>query len=373
MIAGFDRYYQLARCLRDEDLRADRQPEHTQIDLEMSFVTSDDVRELVENLFKHIFKKTMNIELDKFPILSYEESMSRFGTDKPDMRFGLELINVTDIVKESDFNVFKQAEHVTALMVASDFSRKEIDKLTDIAKIYKAKGLAYIKFKENVFDAGISKFLDDKTKEKLKKEFELKDNEYTIFFVADKKTIAQKALGQVRLALRDKLELVMDDDYKFAWIKDFPLFSYNEDEKKWEPEHHMFSMPKPEFVDDFEKRPAEVLGDLWDLTLNGVEMASGSIRVSNPEIQKRIMEFVGFKEEEAKEKFGFLLNAYKYGGPVHGGMGIGIDRVVAMMLGLEDIREVIAFPKNKNAQCPMDASPGKISDTQLNELHIKLN
>jgi len=372
MIAGMDRYYQLAKCLRDEDLRADRQPEHTQIDLEMSFVTSDDVRELIENLFKHIFKKTLNVDLEKFQTLSYEESMTRFGSDKPDIRFGLELQNVTNLVKKSNFNVFKESEYVNAIMVASDFSRKEIDKLTDVAKTYKAKGLAYMKFKEGIFDAGITKFIEPEIQEELKKLFELKDNEYTIFFVADKKKIAQTALGQIRISLRNKLELVMNDDFKFAWIKDFPLFSYNEDEKKWEPEHHMFSMPKEEFIEDFEKRPAEVLGDLWDLTLNGMEMASGSIRISNPEIQKRIMKFVGFKEEEARDKFGFLLDAYKYGGPIHGGMGIGIERVIAMMLGLNDIREVIAFPKNKNAQCPMDESPGAISNVQLDELHINI-
>jgi aspartyl-tRNA synthetase len=372
MIAGFDRYYQLAKCLRDEDLRADRQPEHTQIDLEMSFVTSDDVRETVENLFKHIFNKVLNIKLDAFLTLSYEESMSRFGTDKPDIRFGLELSNVTDIAKASDFNVFKQADHIVAMAVGSDFSRKEIDKLTEVAKVYQAKGLAYIKFKNGNFDAGISKFLNDKTKKQLKEKFNL-NKEYTVFFVADKKRIAQTSLGQVRIALRDKLELVLDNYFKFVWVKDFPLFSYNNDRKKWEPEHHMFSMPKQEFVNDFEKRPAEVLGDLWDLTLNGVELASGSIRISNPEIQKRIMKFIGFDEKEAQEKFGFLLDAYKYGGPIHGGMGIGVDRMVTLMLGLDDIREVIAFPKNKNAQCPMDESPSKISNLQLDELHINLN
>jgi aspartyl-tRNA synthetase len=371
MISGFDKYYQLAKCLRDEDLRADRQPEHTQIDLEMSFAEAEEIRNTVEDLFKHIFKKTLNKELDDFPVLSYEEAMKRFGTDKPDIRFGLELIDVTEIVQKSDFNVFKKAEHVVAINVKKYFSRKEIDKLTEVAKTYKAKGLAYMKFKNNEFDAGITKFINDETKKEIKEKLNLNADE-TIFFVADKKKIAQTAMGHVRLALRNKLELVDKNDFKFVWINDFPLFSFNEEENKWEPEHHMFSMPKKEFINNFEECPEKVLGDLWDLTLNGIELASGSIRVSNPEIQKRIMNFIGFNEKEAQEKFGFLLNAYKYGGPIHGGMGIGLDRVVSLMLGLNDIREIIAFPKNKNAQCPMDESPGKISEKQIDELHIKL-
>jgi len=371
MVAGLDRYYQLARCLRDEDLRADRQPEHTQIDLEMSFVTSDDVRNMVEGLIKHIFKKVKDTELDSFPVFSYEESMARFGSDKPDIRFGLELRNVTDIVKQSSFNVFNQAEHIVCIVVDRDFSRKEIDKLTDIAKTYRAKGLAYTKIVDDKFDAGIAKFIEDNIREQLFDNLCLKNGQ-TLFFVADKKKIAQTALGQVRLALRDKLELVNNDEFKFAWIKDFPLFAYNDELNKWEPEHHMFSMPKQEFVDDFEKRPQEVLGDLWDLTLNGIEMASGSIRVTNPKVQERIMNFVGFDKAEAEQKFGFLLEAYKYGSPVHGGMGIGLDRLSTLMLGLNDIREVIAFPKNKNAQCPMDGSPSPVTKEQLDELGIKL-
>jgi len=371
MVAGMDRYYQLARCLRDEDLRADRQPEHTQIDLEMSFVTSDDVRNMVEGLIKHVFKEVKGKELDSFPVMSYEDSMNRFGSDKPDMRFGLELRNVTNIVKQSSFNVFKEAEHIVCIVVDKDFSRKQIDKLTDVAKTYKAKGLAYAKIVDNKFDAGISKFLEENIQKQLFDELCLKDNQ-TVFFVADKKKVALTALGQVRLALRDQFELADKNEFKFAWIKDFPLFAYNDELNKWEPEHHMFSMPKQEFVDDFEKRPRDVLGDLWDLTLNGMEMASGSIRVTNPKIQERIMNFIGFSLEEANQKFGFLLEAYKYGSPVHGGMGIGVDRLTALMLGLNDIREVIAFPKNKNAQCPMDGSPSTITKEQLEELGIKL-
>ncbi|MBW3015375.1 aspartate--tRNA ligase [Candidatus Woesearchaeota archaeon] len=370
MVAGFDRYYQVARCLRDEDLRADRQPEHTQVDLEMSFVSQEDIRDLVEELMKHIFKEVKGIKLDKFPVFAYEEAMKRFGSDKPDIRFSLELKDVTEIAKKSSFKVFNQAEHVVGLVVDKDFSRKELDKLTDVAKTYKAKGLAYVKVLKDKFDTGSAKFLTD-IEQYLRKELKLKEGQ-TVLFIADKKKTAQTALGNVRLALRDKLKLVKPDTFKFAWVNDFPLFAWNEDANKWEPEHHMFSMPKPEFIENFEECPEKVLGDLWDLTLNGIELASGSIRVSNPKVQKRIMKFVGFDEKRAQERFGFLLDAYKYGGPIHGGMGIGIDRVIALMLGSDDIREVIAFPKNKNAQCPMDGCPSEADAESIKELHLKI-
>ena len=370
MIAGFDKYYQFARCLRDEDLRADRQPEHTQLDFEMSFVSSDEIRAVVERLFKQVFKKVLGVDVSDFLVITYNDSMSKYGSDKPDIRFGLELQEVTDIVKGSEFKVFSEAAHTVALVVDKDFSRKEIDKLGDVAKTYKAKGLAWIKVKEGKFDGGVSKFVSEEIQNNLKERLGLKDGQ-TVFFVSDKLRLAQTAMGHVRLALRDKLELVKADDFKFTWVIDFPLFSYNEDEQRWEPEHHMFSMPKPEFVDDFEKRPEEVLGDLWDLTLNGWEMGSGSIRVSNPDVQKRIMNFIGFDEKEADKKFGFLLEAYKYGGPIHGGMGLGVERFLALMNGLDDIREVMAFPKNKNAQCPMDGCPSAPDEVQLKELTMK--
>lgn len=370
MIGGADKYFQLARCLRDEDLRADRQPEHTQIDFEMSFVHQEDIQSFVEKLMKHIFKETLNKELDSFPVFGYDEAMRRFGIDKPDIRFDLELIDFTKIGKASDFAVFKEAEAINALFVEKDFSRKQIDKYTDVVKTYKAKGLAFVKIVEGKIDGGISKFLSEDTQKQILEKIENKDG--TLMFVADKLRVSQTALGQLRNKLAIDLELTNKDEFKFCWVNDFPLFAYNEEEDKWEPEHHMFSMPKPEFVDDFEKRPGEVKGDLWDLVLNGWEMASGSIRVSNPIVQERIMNFIGLDKEEANEKFGFLLDAYKYGGPIHGGMGIGVDRLVALMLGFSDIREVIAFPKNKNAQCPMDDSPSKISDIQMEELGLKL-
>jgi aspartyl-tRNA synthetase len=371
MIAGVDRYFQLARCLRDEDLRADRQPEHTQIDLEISFMTSQEIRDYVEGLFKHIFKKTMNIKLDDFPTLSYRESMSRFGSDKPDLRFGLELKDITDSAKESSFETFKNSEVTKCLVIEQELTRKDIDDLTAITKIYGAKGLFYAKVDSGKLESGISKYFSDDEQKKLIHELKAKDKS-TILIVSDKTKIVETSLGQVRLGIRDKFSLVKNDEFKFVWVIDFPLFSWNDEEKKWEPEHHMFSMPKQEFVDDFEDRPGEVLGDLYDIAMNGVELGSGSIRVSNPELQKRIMNFIGIDEEQANIKFGFLLEAYKYGAPVHGGMGLGLDRLVSLMAGTNDIREVIAFPKNKNAECPMDGSPSIIDKKQLDELGIDI-
>ncbi len=372
MIAGADKYFQIARCLRDEDLRADRQPEHTQLDFEMSFVHQEDIQSFVENLMKHVFKKNLNVELDPFLVFSYDEAMKRYGSDKPDIRFDLELQDITSVVNESEFTVFKEAQTVNSIFVEKEFSRKQIDKLTKVAKTYKAKGLAFFKLDKGVADAGITKFLSQKEITSIIEAHNAKGKTGTLFFVADKLRVSQTAMGQVRLALAADLELLNLKEFKFCWVNDFPLFSYNEEEDKWEPEHHMFSMPKAEFVDDFEKRPGEVKGDLWDLVLNGWEMASGSIRISNPSVQERVMNFIGIDKEEAKIKFGFLLEAYKFGGPVHGGMGIGLDRLISLMLGITDIREVIAFPKNKNAQCPMDESPSPISDVQLDELGITL-
>lgn len=371
MIAGMDRYYQIARCMRDEDLRADRQPEHTQIDLEMSFVTSDELRDMIEGLYKHIFKKVLNITLKDFEVFSYWEVMERYGTDKPDLRYGLELTDVTKIVHKTDFKVFTGAEKVSCVVAGNDYSRKDIDKFTEIAKKAGAKGLAYVKVIKDGCDSGVAKFLAETIQKELIKKTGAKEGS-TIFFAADERKKALSVLGELRRVLAEDLDIIDKNAFRFCWVKDFPLFAWNEDEKRWEPEHHMFSMPKPEFVDEFEKHPGEVIGDLWDLVLNGSELGSGSIRVSNPEIQERIMNLIGFDKKEAHERFGFLLDAYKYGGPVHGGMGLGADRLVALMAGTQDIREVIAFPKNKAAQCPMDGSPGAIDAKQLDELGIKI-
>ncbi len=372
MVAGCDRYFQVARCLRDEDLREDRQPEHTQFDLEMSFVSSEDVMAFVESLYHHIFKEVMGITLEKFPVLTYKESVARFGSDKPDMRFGLELIDVTDIAKSSEFSVFKDAESIKCINPETELSRKDFDKYIEFVQTFGAKGMAWARVTKDGLDSSIVKYLSLEIQKKLLERTKAKPGS-ALMFVADKPKIVADALGRLRLQVAQDLNLIPEGIFKFAWVKDFPLFAYNEEEARWEPEHHMFTMPKQEFVKDFEKRPSEVIGDLYDVTLNGTELGSGSIRVTNPELQERIMNFIGLSKDEAERKFGFLLHAYEYGAPVHGGMGLGVDRLVALMLGTKDIREVIAFPKNKNAQCPMDGCPSAADDKQLKELHLKLD
>ncbi len=370
MIAGFDRYYQTAICLRDEDLRTDRQPEHMQFDFEMSFVTSDDIREFTEGLYKHLFKEILNIKLDKFPVFTYKEAIERFGIDKPDIRFGLELIDVTDIAKKSDFSVFKNAETVKCINPEKDLSRKELDNYIDFCQKNGANGMAWMRVSDKGLESSIVKYFNNDIQKELLKKTNAKPSS-VLMFIAEKPKKVAGILNLLRLKLRDDLKLVKENDFKMCWVKDFPLFSWNEDKERWDPEHHMFTMPKQEFIKDFEKRPGEVIGDLWDVVLNGTELGSGSIRVTSPELQERIMKFIGMTKQEAKEKFGFLLEAYEYGGPVHGGMGLGLDRTVALMAGLSDIREIIAFPKNKAAQCPMDGSPSDVDETQLKELHIK--
>jgi len=377
MVAGFDNYFQFAKCLRDEDLRQDRQPEHTQMDLEMSFVTADEIRSFVEGLYKTIFKDALGVDIQTpFKTLSYAESVEKYGCDKPDLRYDLELTDVSEIVKDSDFGVFKDVVTsggiVKCINPQKELGRKEIDAYIKYCQQVGAKGMAWMRVTENGLESNIAKFFNEDHQKRIIEAVGAKAGS-VLMFIADKKGPTNDVLDKLRRKLAQDLGLITENTYNFVWINDFPLFAYNEDEDRWEAEHHMFSMPKDEFVDDFEKRPGEVLGNLWDLVFNGVEMGSGSIRVSNPEVQERIMNFVGFDKEAAHEKFGFLLDAYQYGGPIHGGMGLGLDRLVAMMQGLTDIREVIAFPKNKNAVCPMDGSPSQYEDAQLAELNIELS
>ncbi|MGM5483421.1 MAG: aspartate--tRNA ligase [Nanobdellota archaeon] len=377
MISGCDRYYQLAKCLRDEDLRADRQPEHTQLDFEMSFTSQEEIHSVVEGMIKHAFKKAFEIDIETpFTVIPYKEAMDKYGSDKPDIRYDLFLSDVSDIVKESDFGVFKEVVEkggiVKGINAPSNFGRKELDNYINFAQTNGAKGLAWMRVNENKeLESNIAKYFSEDIKRKLVERMDPKP-ESVLMFVADKKNIANSVLDRIRRKLASDLNLIDPKTYKFCWVNDFPLFSWDEDEQRWAPEHHIFSMPKKEYVDKMEENPEVVLGDLWDLTLNGWEMASGSIRVSNPDIQKRLFNIIGLSEEEAENKFGFLLKAYKYGGPVHGGMGIGIARFLALALGYDDIREVITFPKNKNAQCPMDGSPSEISGNQLKELGLEI-
>ena len=377
MISGIDRYFQLpAICMRDEDLRTDRQPEHSQLDFEISFVNESDIMDLVEELMKHVVKEVLGKTLkEKFARLSYEESMLKYGNDKPDLRYGLELKDVTAIMKDSEFKVFHSVIEtngiIKMLAVEYDFTRKDLEDLTALATSEGAKGLAYVKVAENKLDGNIAKFFPGKVHKSLIELSKIKKG--YLFFVADSNKTTNAVLSKIRSDVARRLNLIKEEELKFVWIHDFPLFEWNEDEQKWDAMHHIFSSPKPECIKDLEKDPSKVLGNLFDLVLNGTELGSGSIRISNPELQERVMKIIGLKKEDAEKKFGFLLNAYKYASPMHGGMGLGFDRFVAMLLGTNDIREVIAFPKNKAAQSPMDNSPCEVEPIQLSELHIKLD
>jgi len=375
MIAGFDRYYQVARCLRDEDLRQDRQPEHTQLDFEMSFVESIDVMNFVEGLYAHIFKKILDIELEPFIKLTYQEAMDRYGTDKPDLRYGLELVDISETVKGCDFKVFNSVIEkggiVKIINPEKEFGRKDIDSLINFAQKNGAKGMAWMRVTDKGLESNIAKFFSDEIKQKIIEKTGAKPGSI-LMFIADKPKVANAVLDLLRQELARKMELVDNSQFKFCWVTDYPLFAWDEDLESWTPEHHMFSMPKKEHIKHLDSDPGKVLADLYDCVLNGVELGSGSIRIHDPKIQKKVMKIIGLDEKEAEKKFGFLLEAYKYGAPVHGGMGLGLDRLVALMCGLQDIREVIAFPKNKSAQCPMDGSPGTIDKTQIKELHLSV-
>jgi len=371
MVSGFDRYYQLPRCLRDEDLRADRQPEHTQIDVEMSFITEEDIYKTIEGLIKHVFKKILNIEIKTpFQRITHKEAIEKYGVDKPDLRFGLEMIDITEIAKKSSFQIFKQAQKTKCINVPnSNFSRKEIDSLIEFAAKNNAKGLSWIKYDGKNLESSIVKFFNEKLqKEIIKKTNANKDS--LLLFIADDEAIVNEVMGKLRTELAQKLNLIKNE-HEFCWITNFPLFEWNEEEQKLTPCHHMFTMPKLDEIKLLEKEPGKVHGQLYDLVLNGVELGSGSIRIHRRDIQQKVMKVIGLNEKELEHKFGFLLNAFKYGAPPHGGIALGFDRLVALMCGYNDIREVIAFPKNKAAQCPMDESPSQIDEKQLKEAHIK--
>ena len=374
MISGVDKYFQMARCMRDEDLRADRQPEHTQMDLEMSFCDEKDIMEFVEELYKHIFKKVLDTELDKFPVFSFKESMDKYGTDKPDIRFGLELTEVTSIVVKSDFGVFKEVAKnggmVKCINPPKDFPRKEVDELISFTQEIGSKGMAWMRVTEKGLESNIAKYFSEDVQKELIKATGAKPGSM-LMFIADKENKANEILSKLRIELAKKMELIKDTEFKFCWVVDFPLFDFDEDSQTWKPAHHMFSMPKKECLEYLEKDPGKVIANLFDVVLNGVELGSGSMRIHDPKIQERVMKVIGLSHEEAYKKFGFLLDAYKYGAPMHGGMGLGFDRMVALMVGTNDIREVIAFPKNKSAECPMDGSPNEVDKEQLKELHIK--
>lgn len=377
MVSGFDRYFQIARCYRDEDARGDRQLEFTQIDIEMSFVSKEDVFEVTEGMMQHMFHHAIGVDLSiPFPRLSWEEAMDRYGSDKPDLRFGMELQDFSPFVAEGTFGVFKEvvaAGGIVKALVApgcGSYSRKQIQDLEQTAKTFKAQGLAWMKVTGQALEGGIAKFYEPQAAQILRT-LGARDGDL-ILLVGAPKRIAQQALGAVRSRLGKELNLAKPGEFSFVWIVDFPLFEWNEETGKWEAAHHMFTMPQEQYLDTLEQDPGLVKGDMYDLVCNGYEVASGSIRIHDPEIQKRIFSIVGYDPADAEARFGFLLNAFKYGPPPHGGIAPGFDRLVMLMCGEETIRDVIAFPKNTLGVSPMDDSPSYVTEEQLKELHIRV-
>ncbi|HHY81047.1 MAG TPA: aspartate--tRNA ligase [Thermoanaerobacter sp.] len=379
MISGFDKYYQIAKCLRDEDLRADRQPEFTQIDIEMSFVEVEDVLKINEKMIAEIFKETLGIDVPiPFKRLSYQESMERFGTDKPDLRFGMELKDLSDIVAQSEFNVFKNAlknnGSVRGINVkgAASMPRRQLDELVEFAKTYGAKGLLWIQVFEKEVKSPATKFLSEEEMKKILERLEAEAGDL-LLIVADKDEIVFDTLAHLRLELGKRFNLIDENKYEFVWIVDFPLLEYDEGEKRYVAKHHPFTAPKDEDIELLEKEPLKVRAKAYDIVLNGTEIGGGSIRIHDTGLQKRMFKVLGFSEEKAWERFGFLMEAFKYGAPPHGGIAYGLDRLAMIITGSDTIRDVIAFPKTQNAVCLMTDAPSEVSEEQLKELHIKVD
>ncbi|NJD02472.1 MAG: aspartate--tRNA ligase [Ruminiclostridium sp.] len=378
MVAGYDRYMQITKCFRDEDLRADRQPEFTQIDLEMSFVNVDDVITINEGFIKKAFKEALNIEIDiPFPRLSYQEAMDRFGSDKPDIRFGLELVNISDLAANCGFKVFSDTVRnggsvraINAKGCGAKFSRREIDSLVEFVKIYKAKGMAWIAVEENELKSAITKFFSGDEVKAILDRVKAEPGDL-ICFIADKDEVVYDSLGALRLELARRLDLLDKNVFRFLWVTEFPLLEYDDGDKRWVAKHHPFTSPMDEDLLYLDSDPGKVRAKAYDIVLNGVEVGGGSIRIHMQELQAKMFRLLGFTDEQAWERFGFLLEAFKYGVPPHGGMAYGLDRLIMLMAGKNSIRDVIAFPKVQNASDLMTNAPDIVEPKQLKELHIR--
>ncbi|KHD38409.1 aspartyl-tRNA synthetase [Clostridium acetobutylicum] len=379
MVSGYDKYFQIAKCFRDEDLRANRQPEFTQVDMEMSFVEEDDVIELNERLIQKVFKEMAGVEV-KLPIerMTWKTAMEKYGSDKPDLRFGMEINDISEAVSTSDFKVFKSAIEeggsVRAIKApnSADMPRKKIDKLGEFVKTYKAKGLAWIALKEDGIKSPIAKFLKEEELKAIIDKVQGKTGDL-ILIVADKNSVVFQSLGALRLEIAKELEILKDNkEFRFVWITEFPLLAYNEEEERFQAEHHPFTMPMDEDIEYLESDPGRVRAKAYDIVLNGEELGGGSVRIHDTALQERMFKVLGFTKESAWERFSFLLEAFKFGPPPHAGLAYGLDRLIMFLAGTENIKDVIAFPKNQNAFCPLTEAPNVVDENQIEELGIKV-
>ncbi|OHQ87003.1 aspartate--tRNA ligase [Staphylococcus sp. HMSC074F11] len=379
MISGFDKYYQIVKCFRDEDLRADRQPEFTQVDIEMSFVDQEDIIAMGEDMLRKVVKDVKGIDVSgPFPRMTYAEAMDRYGSDKPDTRFGMELINVSQLGKEMNFKVFKdtvdnngEIKAIVAKDAADKYTRKDMDALTEFANIYGAKGLAWVKVVDDGLSGPIARFFEDANVETLKQLTEAKPGDL-VMFVADKPNVVAQSLGALRIKLAKELGLIDESKLNFLWVTDWPLLEYDEDAKRYVAAHHPFTSPKREDIEKLDTEPENVQANAYDIVLNGYELGGGSIRIHDGELQQKMFEVLGFTNEQAQEQFGFLLDAFKYGAPPHGGIALGLDRLVMLLTNRTNLRDTIAFPKTASATCLLTDAPGEVSDKQLQELSLRI-